>query len=117
MSKKIDLPSGATVTLRDPKNIKYKDRKKLYTSMDIEGSDLTRALAMNDALVAILIESWSFDFPIPAETLDSLGELDLADYDTLVEHTQKAQEALFPNLAKTVENEQDPKAPTENSNA
>ena len=59
MSKTITLPSGITVTLRDPKTIKYGDRKKLYKTIDIDGSDLTRALAMNDALISILIESWS----------------------------------------------------------
>lgn len=117
MSKEITLPSGMKVTLRDPKKIKYGDRKKLYTSIDIEGSDLVRALAMNDALIAILIESWSLDLPVPAVSPDSINELEVSDYDALVEHTRDAQNALFPNLANTPENEQDPKAPTENSNA
>lgn len=117
MSKTITLPSGATVTLRDPKTIKYGDRKKLYKSIDGEGSDLSRALAMNDALVSILIESWSLQIPVPAIKADSLDELSITDYDALVEHTKDAQTALFPSLANTPENEQDPKAPTESSNA
>lgn len=117
MSKTITLPSGITVTLRDPKTIKYGDRKKLYKTIDIDGSDLTRALAMNDALISILIESWSLQRPVPAIKPDSLDELEVTDYDALVEHTKEVQTALFPNLANTPENEQDPKAPTENSNA
>jgi len=48
---------------------------------------------------------------------DSIDELEIADYDALVEHTKEAQKALFPNLADTPENEADPKAPSENSNA
>lgn len=117
MSKQITLPSGVSVTLRDPKTIKYGDRKKLYKSIDTEGSDLAKALAMNDALISILIESWSLQIPVPAIKADSIDELEVGDYDALVEHTKAAQEALFPRLASTPENEQDPKAPTANSNA
>lgn len=117
MSKKVTLPSGLTVTLKDPSKIRYGDRKRLYKSIDIEGSDLTRAMAMNDALIAMLIEEWSLTIPVPAIKADSLDELEITDYDALVEHTKDAQKALFPNLNDTPENEADPKAPTENSNA
>lgn len=117
MSKKITLPSGVIVTLKDPSKIRYGDRKRLYKSIDEEGSDLSRALAMNDALIAILIEEWTLKIPVPAIKPDSIDELELIDYDALVEHTKDAQKALFPALANTPENEADPKAPTENSNA
>lgn len=117
MSKKVTLPSGVTVTLKDASKIRYGDRKRLYKSIDVEGSDLVRALAMNDALIAMLIEEWSLPFPVPALKAESIDELEIADYDALVEHTKEAQKALFPNLADTAENEADPKAPTENSNA
>jgi hypothetical protein len=115
MSKKVTLPSGVIITLKDASKIRYGDRKKLYKSIDIEGSDLTRAMAMNDALITMLIEEWSLDTPIPAIKPDSVDELEIVDYDALVEHTKEAQKALFPNLADTPENEADPKAPTENS--
>jgi translation initiation factor 2 alpha subunit (eIF-2alpha) len=117
MSKKITLPSGLTVTLKDPSKIRYGDRKRLYKSIDIEGSDLIRAMAMNDALIAMLIEEWSMDIPVPAIKIESMDELEIADYDALVEHTKEAQKALFPTLADTPENEADPKAPSANSNA
>lgn len=117
MSKKVTLPSGLTVTLKDPSKIRYGDRKRLYKSIDVDGSDLTRALAMNDALISMLIEEWSLTTPIPALKAESLDDLEIVDYDALVEHTKDAQKALFPNLADTVENEADPKAPTANSNA
>ena len=116
MSKKVTLPSGLTVTLKDASKIRYGDRKRLYQSIDIEGSDLTRAMAMNDALIAMLIEEWTLTIPIPALKKDSMDELEITDYDALVEHTKEAQKALFPNLADTPENEADPKAPIENSN-
>lgn len=116
MSKKVTLPSGVIITLKDASQIRYGDRKRLYQSIDIEGSDLTRAMAMNDALIAMLIEEWTLTIPIPALKKESMDELEIADYDALVEHTKEAQKALFPNLADTPENEADPKALTENSN-
>ena len=116
MSKKITLPSGATVTLKDPSLLRVKDRKRLFKSAEIEGGDLSRALALGDALIAMLVEDWSFDLIIPSIKIENLDELEMKDYDALVDETKEAQKFLFPNLAETVENEQDPKAPTANSN-
>ena len=47
--------------------------------------------------------------------MDSLDELEIADYDALVEATKDAQDALFPSIAKTNKNESNPKADTTNS--
>lgn len=115
MSKVVTLPSGGTATLKDPSLLKVKDRKKVLRSSESEGGDLSRALALGDALVAMLIEEWSFDLPIPAIKIDSLDELSMPDYDALVEHTKEAQGFLFPSLAATEANENNPKAITENS--
>jgi hypothetical protein len=110
MSKKITLPSGATVTLKDPSLLRVKDRKRVLRSTEVEGGDLTKALVLGDALIAMLIEDWSFDLVIPAIKIDSLDELEMKDYDFLVEETKEAQKFLFPNLAETEETAQDPKA-------
>ena len=116
--KKIKLPSGASVTLRDPKELRVKDRKKVMKIADsAEGGDLTRAMALGDALVAMLVEEWSFDLIIPSVKLESREELDVRDYDALIEHTKDGQKALFPNLSETPETEADPKATTADSNA
>jgi len=118
MSKKVTLPSGATVSLKDPSTLRVKDRKKVMTTADsATGGDLARALALSDALLAMLVEDWSFDLPIPSIQMSSVDELEMKDYDALVEHTKEAQKALFPSLADTTENETDPKATTANSNA
>lgn len=116
MSKKVTLPSGASATLKDPKNLKVKDRKRVMRSAETEGGDLSRAMALSDALIAMLVEEWSFDLVIPAVKLDVLEELDMKDYDYLIEQTKEAQKVLFPSLAETPENEADPKAITANSN-
>ncbi len=84
MSKKITLPSGATVTLKDPSLLRVKDRKRVLRSTEVEGGDLTKALVLGDALIAMLIEDWSFDLVIPAVKIDSLDELEMKDYDFLV---------------------------------
>lgn len=112
MSKKITLPSGATATLKDPSLLRVKDRKKVLKSTDVEGGELTKALALQAALIAMLIEDWSFDFAIPNINLDSLDELEMRDYDALIEETAEAQKYLFPSIADTPENEANPKATT-----
>lgn len=117
MSKKVTLPSGATVTLKDPSLLRVKDRKRVLKSGESEGGELSRALAIGDALIAMLVEDWSFDLIIPSVKIDSLDELTMADYDSLVDNTKDAQSFLFPTLASTEANENDPKVITENSNA
>jgi len=113
MSTKITLPSGASVTLKDPALLRVKDKKRVLKSSETEGGDLSKALALGDTLISVLIEAWSFDLPIPSVKLDSLDELEIQDYDALVEATKEAQGYLFPTLSQTVENETDPKVPTE----
>ena len=117
MSQKITLPSGATVTLKDPALLRVKDRKRVLKTADVEGGDLTRALALGDALIAMLIEDWSLDLLVPSLKIDNLDELEMKDYDALVDATKDAQKFLFPSLGETVENEDDPKAPSDNLNA
>lgn len=115
MSKKITLPSGATATLKDPSLLRVKDRKKVLKSTDVEGGELTKALALQAALIAMLIEDWSFDFAIPNINLDSLDELEMRDYDALIDETSEAQKYLFPTIADTPENDANPKAITADS--
>lgn len=118
MSKKITLPSGATVTLKDPSTLRVKDRKKImHVTDETTGGDLSKAMALTDAFLAMLIEDWSFDLLIPSIKIDTLGELTMNDYDTLVDLTQYAQQSLFPKLGQSEETEKDPKAHTDNLNA
>jgi hypothetical protein len=117
MSKQVKLPSGASVTLKDPSLLRVKDRKRVMKASDAAEGDLSRALQLGDALIAMLVEEWSYDLIIPSVKIDSLDELEIADYDALVEATKEAQDALFPTLVKNDKNEANPKADTTNSNA
>lgn len=115
--KKVTLPSGETVTLKDPKQLRVKDRKKVILTTDETTGDLSKAIVLGEAILAMIIEDWSFDLVIPSVKLDSLGELTMADYDFLVEQTKEAQKALFPTLTETETSANDPKATTGDSNA
>jgi hypothetical protein len=84
-------------------------------TLDNEKGDLSKALALGDAIIAMSVEEWSFDLPLPSQAISSLGELEIPDYDALVEATSEAQKSLFPTLANTPKNESDPKAITEGS--
>jgi hypothetical protein len=114
--KVVTLPSGATVTIRDPKELRVKDRKKIYANAAKADEGIMQALSLTDGLLAVLIKEWSFDLIIPSIRITTLEELEMADYDFLAEETKDAQKILFPNLAKTDETEKDPESPFDNSN-
>lgn len=114
MSKIINLPSGATATIRDPRSLKQKDRQKVLVSVNAE-NNVAAAVSFTDSAISILVEEWSFDLLPPAVKIDSLGELSIADYDALAEAANEGIQFLFPQLRQTAESEADPKATTENS--
>lgn len=115
MTQKVTLPSGATVTLRDPNELRVKDRTKIYANANNQ-EGILQALSLTDGLIASLITEWSFDLIPPSIKIDSLGELTMADYDVLAQYALEAQKVIFPDISKTVESELDPKADTANSN-
>jgi hypothetical protein len=108
-SKVITLPSGTKVTLRDPKELKQKDRVRIYASNGDESkSQLERGVSMIDTLIAVLVSEWEFDLLPPSVKIDSLGELSINDYDALQEEAEAAMPVLFPKLANDIEAELDP---------
>ena len=113
-SKTVTLPSGATVVLKDPSTLRVKDRKKVYRNANGE-EGIMQAISLIDGLIAIMVESWSLDLIIPSVKIESIDEMEMADYDFLTEEAQTAQKILFPSLAQTDEAEADPKVLTENS--
>jgi hypothetical protein len=116
-SSKITLPSGATVTLKDPSTLRVKDRNRVIKAGDGLTGDVSKGIAFNEALLAVIIEDWSFDLIVPSVKPESLEELEIADYDALTKATEDISSILFPTLAKTEKSEADPKVPTESSNA
>lgn len=116
MSKIINLPSGATATLRDPRSLKHKDRRQIIGGVSVEKT-VSNGYELIDNMIAVLVEEWSLDLLPPSVKMDSLGELSIPDYDALQKEAEEAMGALFPQLAKTDQTEADPKATTGSSNA
>jgi len=71
MSKKITLPSGATVTIKDATELKVKDRNRIMRAGDAE-SQAEKGIAISNALLAAIIEDWSLDLLIPSVKIDSI---------------------------------------------
>lgn len=126
----ITLPlSGATVKLRDYKTLKYKDRRRVWASMNNkaseEGQPATGVITI-EAVMALIILEWSFldpsgePVPVPSETEspeDSLGELDNEDFEYLLNYAHDANTILFGGgFAKTLENQKDKDSPLDNLN-
>ena len=114
-STKITLPSGATVTIKDPSGLRVRDRNRVIKAGDGLTGEIAKGLAFSEALIATIVEDWSFELLIPSVKSDSLEELEIADYDALVKASEDISSILFPTLAKNEKNEADPKATTESS--
>ena len=88
----VALPSGATVILRD--KLKASDKFAVQEAMTLT-TDINTGLqestgavisAMRNKLLALLIESWTFNDPVPSAGIgDPLGELDIDDYNALTD--------------------------------
>ena len=116
MARLLQLPSGATCMVKDPHEILVKDRKRILQAAEVQG-EISRALAIGDALVAMMITQWSYKLDLPADNIAVLDEIPMGDYDKLIEESSAAQKVIFPTLGDTVENETDPKAISADSNA
>ena len=115
MTKKIKLPSGATVDIKDANTLKVKDRNAIMKAGDGELS-AAKGIAIGNAMLTIIIEDWSYDLLIPSVKQDSIEELPIPDYVALMKETDSLTKELFPEIIDTVENAQDPKVITESSN-
>lgn len=111
MSKTITLPSGATVNLKDPKTLLMKDRNKILSLANGQ-EGVMQAVSLQNGLIAVMVESWSFDLIPPSVKITSLDELTIKDYEALSVEALVAQEYLFPTL--TDDGTDNPKVSTAN---
>ena len=115
MEKVIKLPkSGAEVTLRDPMDLRQKDREKIWSLIDFDSNQVVQTASMLSALMSVLIQSWTLDLLIPSVHYASLGELQMDDYDFLAQQTKEYQSVIFPDFESGEDN---PDSPLDNSNA
>jgi len=116
MTKKVTLPSGATVDLKDASALKVKDRNRIMRAGNAK-SDADKGIAIGNALLAAIIEDWSYDLMIPSVKEDSIEELPIPDYVALMKETEDLTKQLFPDITDSAENVADPKVITADSNA
>lgn len=85
MTTKHTLPSGGWVELKDPADLKAKDRKKVMRDMNDpeEGHMMGAMVDMTDGILAMMVVAWDLPYlpeaPIPSVQLDISDELSLAD--------------------------------------
>jgi hypothetical protein len=116
MSKKITLTSGASITIKDAGDLKVKDRNRIMRAGDKQ-SDAEKGIAIGNALLSTIIVDWSYDFIIPSVKEDSIEELPIKDYVELMKFTEDLTKDLFPDLADTDKNRNNPDSPLDGLNA
>ncbi len=96
---RVDLPSGGWAELREPKGITNGQRKTVTRAWESsEGGDIQKAMDGVDAIIRLLVTSWSFDTTIPADNPAALDDLLAVDYDALFAVAKDAMTSLFPNF-------------------
>ncbi len=93
------LPSGATVTLRDPKSIRQKDRKMMYTVSN-DKTGLLQSISMTEGVIAMMVKAWDLAMSLPNFDIEVLGELEIPDYDALAEKASDMIPVLFPKVTE-----------------
>lgn len=115
-TERIKLPSGAWVQLRDQHTLRRGDKQKAMRAIkDVEGGDVAAGLDLINGLLQVLVIDWSYPFPIPSQSPDSLDLIPLEDDDPLSEAIEPIRAALFPTQPDPVKDAKDPASPTEPS--
>ena len=106
---RIDLPAGAWAELRDVDTVTERQRKPLIAAMDQmktpDEAGLGALFNVQDALILILVESWSFPAPL---TADGLLDLPAKAVDEMRKVCQESMKGLLPDFEPTP----DPTSPT-----
>jgi len=117
MSIKIVLPvSGASVTLKAVASFKQKEREAIYKDTEDITNKAIGGWQIVKNTLAILIEDWTLDLPLPKLDPTVFGELEVADFETLKKHSEEALKLLWPDLSESIASKADPKADTANFN-
>lgn len=103
MSERHALASeGAWVELRDPKELKSGDKKKVLRAVSDIQKVMSAGLEITDGLTAMLVVNWQLptQLPLPSQDITVLDMLEIPDYDRLTELVGPAQKLLFPGSAQ-----------------
>jgi hypothetical protein len=116
-TERITLPSGAWIQLRDAKTLRRGDKKKAMSSVTGDGERLmAMAYEMTDGLLAVLVIDWSYQLPLPSESIESLDLLPIEDDEALMKAIEPARALIFPEQPEPTKKQlADPASPTEPS--
>jgi len=95
------LPSGGEVVLRDPRQLRARDKRYVVSHMRDDQSSAGRVLDVFDGTISMLVERWTLPYlpaaPLPKDMPSILDELQIPDYDALHTAVGPAVELLFPS--------------------
>ena len=102
--ERIDLPSGGWAELRDPKTLRAKDKRRVLKNIKgtpDEENPVAASLDTTDGMVCMMVTAWEIpympDAALPGDAPEMLDELEIPDYDVLLEAVTPARELLFPD--------------------
>jgi hypothetical protein len=118
--RNLELPSGGWVVLRDPLELRGKDRRAVQRAVMDPDRKIAAALDLVDGTICMLVESWSLPYlpgaAIPRTDPDLLGELTIADQTALEQAVEPAIAVLFPREV-TIDDAGVPGSPTRPASA
>ncbi len=116
MTDRVDLPSGGWAQLRDPRGMRYKDKRRALSNIKDHEKLIAVGFDITDGLIAMMVQAWEIPYlpgaPLPSEEIGILGELEIPDSDALIQAVDPARKLLFPDAKGTVDNADQPGSPT-----
>lgn len=114
------LPSGGWVVLRDPLELRGKDRRAVQRAILDPNRKVAAALDLTDGTICMLVESWSLPYlpgaPVPRADPSVLDSLTIPDQMALEAAVEPALKVLFPREA-TIDDAGVPGSPTQPASA
>lgn len=118
--RNLDLPSGGWAALRDPMELRGKDRREVQRAIMDPDRKIASALDITDGAICMLVESWSLPYapnaPLPKVDPSVLDVLTIPDQMALENAVEPALKVLFPRES-TVDDAGVPGSPTRPANA
>jgi hypothetical protein len=118
------LPSGGTVTIRDAKTMRAREKRildEVFADADVSNrGEKSAAMVGRVALAKLLITAWTLPYlpgaKIPSEDPDVFDELEIPDYNLIVEKVMPSLFFLYATgVPATPDDSDKPGSPTEPS--
>lgn len=106
---RLDLLDGQWAELRDDvERIPHGDRKRVMRAWQSGDDDTEKGIRVTEALLCVLVTSWTLDLPLPREKPEVIDELAGHDFDVLQHAAVDLQKRLYVSFDPSP----DPASPT-----